>query len=101
MSDSGNRWFTGILFLALAGSVGYTSGPARTQNKRPASTVAATATFNPPAESEIPDNQFGEMVRLGEHIFHGTQATAREFFGNDLRCSNCHLDNGRLANASP
>jgi thiosulfate dehydrogenase len=101
MSANGNRWFTGILVLALAGSVGYTSSPARTENKKPASTVAAAVTFNPPAESEIPDNQFGEMVRLGERIFHDTQATAREFVGNDLRCSDCHLDNGRLANASP
>jgi thiosulfate dehydrogenase len=57
--------------------------------------------FSPPGEDEIPNNEFGDAVRLGEKIFHDTQGNAREFVGNSLQCSNCHLDSGRLANAAP
>ncbi len=57
--------------------------------------------FSPPSEDEIPKNDFGDMVRLGEKIFHDTQGNAKEFVGNSLVCSNCHLDSGRLANAAP
>jgi thiosulfate dehydrogenase len=57
--------------------------------------------FSPPTEDEIPKNEFGDMVRLGEKIFHDTKGNAKEFVGNSLVCSNCHLDSGRLANAAP
>ena len=57
--------------------------------------------FSPPAEDEIPKNEFGDMVRLGEKIFHDTKGNAKEFVGNSLACSNCHMDGGRLANAAP
>ena len=59
------------------------------------------AGFTPPPESAIPDNEFGKMVRLGEAIFHDTQSHASQFVGNDLQCSNCHIDRGRLANSAP
>ena len=57
--------------------------------------------FSPPGDDEIPNNEFGDAVRLGERIFHDTQGNASEFVGNSLQCSNCHLDSGRLANAAP
>jgi thiosulfate dehydrogenase len=41
------------------------------------------------------------MVKRGRDIFRDTRTAARAFVGNDLRCSNCHLDAGRLADASP
>jgi thiosulfate dehydrogenase len=49
----------------------------------------------------LPDGVFGKMVRLGKDIFNGTAGHAKEFVGNDLRCANCHLDGGRLANSAP
>lgn len=71
----------------------------------PAATVAkATATpaaFTPPKESAIPDNEFGAMVRKGRDIFTNTHANATEYVGNQLNCSNCHLDAGRRANSAP
>ena len=41
------------------------------------------------------------MIRLGEAIFHDTQHNAKEFVGNDLQCSNCHIDRGRQSNSAP
>lgn len=63
--------------------------------------AARTGLFQPPPESTIPDNEFGRMVRLGEAIFRDTGAEAHAYVGNTLSCENCHLDAGRLANASP
>ena len=59
------------------------------------------APFSPPAESTIPDNQFGDMVRLGRDLFVNTQQLKGKYVGNGLNCVNCHLDAGRLANAAP
>lgn len=61
----------------------------------------AAATFTPPPESAIPAGQFGDEVRLGEQIFEDPAAHAGQFVGNDLHCSSCHLDAGRLAGSSP
>ncbi len=38
---------------------------------------------------------------MGEKIFRDPGTYAAEFVGNQLRCSNCHLQAGRLAGASP
>lgn len=57
--------------------------------------------FQPPAESELPNNAFGELVRRGQAIFMNTRALAPQNVGNDLSCINCHLDRGRKANSAP
>ncbi len=59
------------------------------------------AVFQPPPEGAIPDDAFGQMVKLGEAIFRDPAAHAGNYVGNDLRCSNCHLDAGRLAGSAP
>ncbi|HUN39566.1 MAG TPA: c-type cytochrome [Acetobacteraceae bacterium] len=61
----------------------------------------AAQVFQPPPDSAIPKGPFGDAVRLGENIFREPGVYARQFVGNDLRCSNCHLQAGRLAGASP
>lgn len=78
----------------------------------PAPGTAATATpsatpgmhdgtFTPPAESDIPKNEFGDMVTLGKNIFVNTQQYAKAYVGNGLNCTNCHIDNGRKADSAP
>jgi len=68
----------------------------------PATPVNGTATvFTPPPESAIPATPFGAMVRKGEAIFTHTRANAGTWVGNDLDCSNCHLDAGRRAHSAP
>lgn len=61
----------------------------------------ALAKFSPPDESEIPDNEYGETVRLGKNLFVNTQQYAKGYVGNALNCANCHLDNGRKPDSAP
>jgi thiosulfate dehydrogenase len=78
------RWLTAIAFLVFL-------SPA----------VSRAADFTPPDESTIPNDVFGESVKRGKAIFNDPQTGAHDFAGNVLHCSNCHLDSGRQANASP
>ncbi|NNJ15200.1 c-type cytochrome [Pseudomonas putida CSV86] len=57
--------------------------------------------FMPPAQSELPDNAFGKMVRDGYALFVDTQRLAPAYVGNGMKCSNCHLDQGRMAHSAP
>jgi thiosulfate dehydrogenase len=121
---SAGEWLAGLIFIGLAVLVGHSlphksdmarfadnggqpAVPVEAAKKAAAaaggekSGTAVKAVFTPPDDSKIPDNDFGKMVRLGQAIFHDTQANAKEFVGNDLQCSNCHIDRGRLANSAP
>lgn len=55
----------------------------------------------PPSEDEIPNDKYGDDVRLGLKIFTETWKYARRYSGNDMTCSNCHLDRGRKAHSAP
>jgi thiosulfate dehydrogenase len=71
-----------------------------------ASETAAVAptkapTFTPPSEDDIPDNEFGKIVRQGKNIFEDTQTYAKQYVGNGMNCVNCHLASGRKADSSP
>jgi thiosulfate dehydrogenase len=57
--------------------------------------------FVPPPDSSIPNDKFGEEVKMGEQIFREPAIHAAQFVGNQLRCSNCHLQAGRQAGAAP
>ena len=59
------------------------------------------AVFQPPLESTIPDNQYGDMVRKGRDLFVDTQQLRGTHVFNEQNCSNCHLDAGRMANSAP
>jgi thiosulfate dehydrogenase len=61
----------------------------------------AASSFQPPSDSAIPAGKFGDVVRFGEKIFRDPATYAPQFVGNQLRCSNCHLQAGRQAGASP
>lgn len=55
----------------------------------------------PPGDADIPQDKYGDDVRLGQRIFTETWKYARRYSGNRLSCSNCHLDAGRKPNAAP
>jgi len=59
------------------------------------------ATFEPPQEQHIPDNQYGDMVRQGRDLFVNTQQLRGKNVFNGQNCVNCHLDAGRLASSAP
>ena len=96
-----------VLILAAAGfimpNIGAANPPTGATPEQPAArrTEAVRPSYTPPAESDIPDGPFGDMIRLGEAIVHDTQRNAKGFVGNDLQCSNCHIDRGRQPNAAP
>jgi thiosulfate dehydrogenase len=72
-------WKTGLLFTQRTGA----------------------SSFQPPPDSAIPAGKFGDVVRFGEQIFRDPATYAPRFVGNQLRCSNCHLEAGRQGDASP
>jgi thiosulfate dehydrogenase len=87
---------------ALAAAPGEASTPAASGAVAAASAAPANAAvFVPPTDADIPDNDFGKEVRLGQSIFNETGTAAAAYVGNSLRCANCHLDQGRLANSAP
>ncbi len=57
--------------------------------------------FIPPLVANIPNDKFGDMVRLGRHIFVNTQKYAKRYVGNGLNCTSCHLQEGRKPYAAP
>ncbi len=71
------------------------------QALKPGSKAVQAVHFTPPEESDIPNGEFGDMVKLGRNIFVNTQTYAKGFVGNGLNCVNCHLDAGRKADATP
>ena len=131
--DDFKTWAIGVIFLGLAGLIGYTvprpgistnapPSSAQPRNSQPSRSplqgnlqpnnqqqvnsfevenAQAKQTFTPPPNDKIPDNDFGKMVRFGRAVFEDTQNNAKEYVGNALRCANCHIDGGRLANSAP
>jgi len=59
------------------------------------------AAFRPPPDRDMPDGDYGKVVRFGEQLFLDTGKVAGRYVGNDLTCGNCHLDAGRLAGSAP
>ena len=57
--------------------------------------------FTPPDESAISDDEFGDMVRYGKQLFTNTAQLMPEHVGNVLKCVNCHVDAGKLADSAP
>ncbi|MHB8474412.1 MAG: c-type cytochrome [Sulfuricaulis sp.] len=57
--------------------------------------------FTPPSENSLPADKFGDMVRRGKDLFVHTDKLRGKYVGNGLKCVNCHLDAGRLANSAP
>ena len=57
--------------------------------------------YQPPDDASIPNDKFGEMVRLGKNIFTHTGQYAGKYVGNKMACVNCHLNAGRLQNSAP
>lgn len=88
-----------LLVLVLV--VTYKIGQSDASVQAPVGQIAADAPFSPPLENTIPAGPAGDAIRRGRLIFTATAAHAGQYVGNGLTCSNCHLDAGRKADASP
>ena len=62
---------------------------------------APAPAFSPPADATIASDPLGDQIRLGRAVFTDTAHVAPDLVGNDLKCSNCHLDAGRRPGAAP
>lgn len=67
----------------------------------PSAHTEERAAFTPPGEETLADDAFGRLVRKGKDLFVNTDQLRGTYVGNGLKCVNCHLDAGRLADSSP
>lgn len=73
-------------------------------NEAPTNTAKAsnedTTVHNPPDTADIPDNEFGDMVRYGRELivntpyYIGPDGIISKNLNNKMSCNNCHLDAG-------
>lgn len=93
------RWF---LFCAMVGIVAGCAGSqeAEREDRVASATSSLDALFLPPSPDSIPGDLRGEQIRLGYEIVVRTQNYAKPYVGNELNCTNCHLDAGLNPNAA-
>ena len=85
---------------AVPAVAGANESPTQPAN-RPAPAGATGQGAFTPADVPIPDDDFGKVVQLGRQIFDDPGRYARRYVGNDLRCTSCHLDEGRRVGSAP
>lgn len=61
----------------------------------------AAPDFKPPLEASIPAGPKGLAIQEGKKLLTDTRRLLPKNVGNGLNCTNCHLDAGTTANASP
>lgn len=88
-----------VVALAAGAGAGLVIGR-QTAPARPATPPTPVA-FAPPPDSAMGDDPLGRQIALGQRIFTDTGHEAPHLVGNDLKCSNCHMDEGRRANSAP
>jgi thiosulfate dehydrogenase len=86
--------FGRVLSLALPCVLGLAACRARPAAER------APAALGPPADSEIPNDHLGASIRRGQALLLATGDSLPTHVGNALRCTSCHLDEGRRATGS-
>jgi thiosulfate dehydrogenase len=92
---------TAIGLLSIAPSIW---GPNDPQLDTAAGNGAAVkASFAPPTMADIPEGPEGEAIRRGMQIFNMTYAAedSKQYVGNGMACTNCHIDGGRKADSAP
>jgi thiosulfate dehydrogenase len=106
---------TAMLCIALACTGGDGSDTAARTGGSPGSvtdSASASATARPaepaqsaaigaPADSEIPAGKLGVSIRRGRALLTATRDSLPAHVGNKLRCTSCHLDEGRRTSALP
>src|SRR5437879_11615839 len=68
-----------------------TTGCRRTDSSRPAQASGSTGA----ADSVIPSGPYGDAVRRGRALLTATRDSLPSHVGNKMRCTTCHLDEGR------
>lgn len=92
------RIFLSVLFIALV----YTSCTSTDKNTESVqkNNEDKDTLYTPPDTNNIPDDEFGEMVRYGKELINNTayyigpNGIKGKYLGNKMNCGNCHLDAG-------
>lgn len=66
-----------------------------------AAAQTAAPDFKPPLDTSIPSGPKGLAIQEGKKLLTDTRRLLPNNVGNGLNCTNCHLDAGTSANASP
>ena len=61
----------------------------------------AAPEFKPPLDASMPGGPKGLAIAEGKKLLMDTRRLLPNNVGNGLNCTNCHLDAGTSANASP
>jgi thiosulfate dehydrogenase len=61
----------------------------------------AKAEWEPPAESEIPNDSLGAAIRRGLNLIRFTPESLPKYATSNLRCTSCHQMDGRKLEAAP
>ena len=59
------------------------------------------AEWQPPLESEIPNDSLGAAIRRGLALLRFTPESLPQYATSSLRCTSCHQQDGRKATAAP
>lgn len=78
--------------LTMAGALAALLLAAACRGRNAAPPAAAVTA---PSDSEIPGDAFGASVRRGLALLTATRDSLPAYVGNALRCTSCHLDEGR------
>ena len=66
-----------------------------------AAAQTAAPEFKAPLDASIPSGPKGVAIAEGKNLLTDTRRLLPKNVGNGLNCTNCHLDAGTSANASP
>ncbi|MGH9404585.1 MAG: c-type cytochrome [Terriglobia bacterium] len=88
-----------IIFFCACAPVAPDAAQKPAQPTRSASIPAVP--LRPPSARSIPAGPLGDMIRLGRNIMMDTPKYASQYTGNALKCSDCHINGGTVALASP
>jgi thiosulfate dehydrogenase len=83
--------------VVLAAACGRQATPAG--DSTAAATVAAATA--PAVDTTLPKGELGASILRGKAILLATRDSLPGHVGNSLRCTSCHLDEGRRANSMP
>lgn len=99
----GRRVMAMALGLALSAAAACGEGSRPPAGQAAAGEPSADAALVPVAavDTTIPPGPMGESIRRGRAIMLATRDSLPDNVGNALRCTTCHLDEGRRANSMP
>lgn len=90
------------MLVAACGSPAPAPAPVPPPDTTPAPRpFTAADSFSTPDGSALPDGELGRSIRRGHAILSATRDSLPDHVGNELRCTSCHLDDGRRPNAIP